>query len=216
MIGISFLVFTHNEGKEYLNGLFGKLLKFVQEEDEIIVVDDNSTDQSTLDILKDIYNADGDAGRARKILWFKHDLNNNFAEHKNFGKSKCTKPYIFQIDGDETFHDNLILTLKEVLLLNPTVDLLRVPRINIVQGITPEHISKWGWQVNDRGWVNFPDMQDRIFKNIPEIKWERSVHEMITGHSSHSDLPPVEDYCLLHVKSILRQCSQNEFYNTIQ
>lgn len=211
MIGISFLVFTHNEGKNYLEALFGKLLKFIKKDDEIIVVDDNSTDQSTLDILKDIHNAD----QHKQVSFFKHSLDNNFADHKNFGKSKCTKPYIFQIDGDECFHDNLVLTLEEVLLLNSTVDLFRVPRINIVTGLTPEHVSKWGWNVNDKGMVNFPDYQDRIFKNVPEIKWENKVHERITGHGSHSELPPVEDYCLLHVKSILRQEAQNQFYNTL-
>lgn len=216
MIGISYLVFTHNEGSEYLNALFGKLMKFTTQEDEIIVVDDNSDDPATLEVLKNVYNMDGDAGRPGRVCTFyKHPLNNNFAEHKNFGKSKCTKPYIFQIDGDETFHDNLVLTLKEVLLLNPTVDLFRVPRINIVQSLTPEHISRWGWHVNDKGYVNFPDYQDRIFKNVHWINWENKVHEKITGHTSHSELPAVEDYCLLHIKSILRQEAQNSFYNTI-
>lgn len=207
MIGISYLLFTHNEVPQYINALFSKLIKLINPaEDEIILVDDNSDNQDTLEALK-TYNG--------YATFYRHSLDGDFAAHKNFGKSKCTKPYICQLDADEIPHDALIQTLKETLLLNPTVDLFRVPRVNIVVGLTPEHTSKWGWRVNEKGWVNFPDYQDRIFKNIPEIHWENKVHERITGNSSHAELPAVEEYALLHVKDIIRQQKQNEFYSTL-
>ena len=53
---------------------------------------------------------------------------------------------------------------------NNEIDVFLVPRVNTVSNITPEHIQKWGWKVNDEGWVNWPDMQWRLWKNKPEIK----------------------------------------------
>jgi hypothetical protein len=143
-------------------------------------------------------------------------LDNDFAAHKNFAKSKCTKDYIFFIDADENLHENLLITLKEILLNNLNVDMFLVPRINVVPGLTQQHIQKWGWQVNDKGYINYPDLQTRIVVNKPEIVWENKVHERLVGHNTHAALPfETEDYCLLHVKSIKRQEDQNNFYNTL-
>ena len=36
-----------------------------------------------------------------------------------------------------------------------------------------------GWNVNDKGWVNWPDYQWRIWKNKPKIKWKNKVHEVL-------------------------------------
>jgi hypothetical protein len=90
-----------------------------------------------------------------------------------------------------------------------------VPRVNTVEGLTPEHIAKWGWNVSDKGWVNFPDYQTRIYKNIPEIKWEGKVHERIIGTKTFSPLPAEEVWSLYHPKEITRQEKQNNFYETI-
>jgi hypothetical protein len=98
--------------------------------------------------------------------------------------------------------------------MNKTVDVYRVPRINTVEGLTQEHIQKWGWRVDNKGWVNFPDYQWRIYKNDPNIKWVNKVHEVLMGFKVMSDLPPEEEYCLLHNKTIKRQEKQNKFYDT--
>jgi glycosyltransferase involved in cell wall biosynthesis len=181
----------------YLDPLFQNLLKFIQPEDEIVVVDDMSDEPSTLLTISKYEDKD-------------------FAEHKNFAKSKCTKEYIFFIDADENINTGLLSTLKEILYNNPQVDLFLVPRVNVVVGLTEEHKSKWGWTTNDKGWVMFPDYQTRIVKNIPEIKWEGKVHERLVGHKTHTALPhETEDYCLLHIKNIDRQEAQNKLYNTL-
>ena len=58
------------------------------------------------------------------------------------GKGKGNVEYwIFQIDADELPHESLIINLKELLKLNPTVELFLVPRVNTVDGITQEHIN---------------------------------------------------------------------------
>lgn len=207
MVSISYCVTTHNEGSVYIKPLLDRLLKFLQPEDEIVVVDDFSTEPSTVSVLEEY--------RDRINLYF-NSLDNDFAAHKNFAKSKCTKEYIFFIDADENVHENLLLTIKEILYNNQTIEMFMVPRINIVQGLTEQHVQKWNWNVNEKGFVNYPDPQTRIVVNKEEIKWENKVHERLIGHSTHTILPfETEDYCLLHIKDIKRQESQNDFYSQI-
>ena len=138
----------------------------------------------------------------------------DFAEWKNHLNGKCSKDYIYQIDADEMVTEYIMKLLPQVLLSNE-VDLLAVPRINTVEGLSKEHIQKWRWNVNEKGWVNFPDYQTRIYKNNPEIKWSGKVHEQITGHSTYAALPTNEEWCLIHKKDISRQERQNALYETI-
>jgi len=207
MVSISYCITTHNEGVVYLKPLLDRLLKYLQPEDEIVIVDDFSTEQSTVDVLEEY--------RDRVSLYF-NSLDNDFASHKNFAKSKCTKDYIFFIDADENVHENLLITIKEILYNNPTIEMFMVPRINIVQGLTEQHVQRWNWNVNEKGFVNYPDPQTRIVVNKEEIKWENKVHERLVGHSTHTLLPfETEDYCLLHIKDIKRQELQNDFYEKL-
>jgi hypothetical protein len=90
-----------------------------------------------------------------------------------------------------------------------------VPRINTVEGLTEEHINKWRWNVNEMGWINFPDYQWRIYKNDPKIQWVNKVHERLVGFSTYSLLPAQVEFCLTHAKEISRQESQNAFYDTL-
>ncbi len=207
MVSVSFCITTHNEGAVYIKPLLERLLKHLQPEDEIVVVDDFSTEESTVSVLEEYKD---------RISLHQHALNGDFAAQKNFAKSKCTRDYVFFIDADENLHENLLLTLKEILLNNPTIEMFLVPRINIVQGLTQQHIEKWRWNVNDKGYVNYPDVQTRIVINKPGIEWSGKVHERLVGHSTHAVLPfETEDYCLLHIKDIKRQELQNSFYDTI-
>jgi hypothetical protein len=90
-----------------------------------------------------------------------------------------------------------------------------VPRVNTVEGLTPEHIQKWRWNVDDKGWVNWPDYQWRIWKNKPEIKWTNKVHEVLKGHETYAALPAMEALALYHPKDIVRQEKQNNYYDTL-
>ena len=127
----------------------------------------------------------------------------------------CKGDYIFNLDADEIPHKQLIQNIKPILESNPTIDLYWVPRVNTVDGITQEHINKWGWQVNEKGWVNFPDYQGRIWRNRPNILWKNKVHEVLSGYKEHTYLPAEEQYSFYHPKTINRQEKQNLFYDTI-
>ena len=59
------------------------------------------------------------------------------------------------------------------------------------------------------------DSQSRIYKNKPEIYWENKVHEQLRGYLTISRLPKRIEYCLMHIKTIKKQRSQNEFYSNI-
>ena len=94
---------------------------------------------------------------------------------------QCAGDYIFNIDADEMPHENLIKNVKSLIEMNPRVDLYWVPRVNTVEGLTDEHASAWGWKVNDKGWVNWPDPQQRLYRNSKDIQWVRPVHERLVG-----------------------------------
>ena len=145
--------------------------------------------------------------------WF-YPLNKDFASYKNELAKHCSGEYIFYIDADEIPSEYLIDNLPTILESNPEIDMFLVPRINTVKGITEEHILKWGWKYeNER--VNWPDYQTRIVKKCPSIIWKGNVHEKLDGYKTFSTLPPQDQFCLIHPKTIDRQEKQNQFYNTI-
>ena len=146
--------------------------------------------------------------------WRCFDWNNNFADWKNILNGYCEGDYIYQLDADEMISEYMIKNLHQILEMNKDVDLIFVPRINTVAGITQEHINKWGWKVNENGWINFPDAQGRIFRK--GMSWYGKVHERIIGGQKFSFLPnDDDDYCIQHHKTIDKQEKQNNFYKTI-
>ncbi len=206
---ISFAITTHNEG-EYIETLLNQLIPFCQESgDEIVILDDHSDDPKTMRILG--------LAKSQNVsvrLEFRK-LNRDFAAHKNYLNSLCTGKYIFQVDADETLHPSLLENLHWLIENNQTVDLFAVPRVNTVDGLTDEDIKRFGWRVNEKGWVMFPDYQTRLYRNASDIKWERPVHEVITGFKTVSQLPAEEEWALYHGKDVTRQRVQNNFYESL-
>jgi len=203
---ISMAICTHNEGI-YIQELLDQLVPYCEQTgDEIVVVDDFSTDAITQNIL---------AKYDKVITTHLHRLNNDFASHKNFLNDMCSGDYIFQVDADETFHRSLLENLHEIVYSNDDIDLFYVPRVNIVHGLTDDDAKRWGWTINDLGWNCWPDYQGRLYRKNPSIKWEGKVHERIVGHKAHAFLPTQEEYALYHIKTIDRQRLQNSFYSTL-
>jgi len=138
----------------------------------------------------------------------------HFANWKNELTKMCSGDYIFQIDADELPNELLIENLH-IILENNQSDIILVPRVNIVNGITPQHLQAWGWRQNEKGWVQWPDYQWRIYKNTPDIKWENKLHEVLNGYKTYANLPEMEEYALYHFKTIERQEKQNNYYNSL-
>ena len=202
MANISFAITAHNEHVE-LDRLLKQLTSNIKSKDEIVVqLDTTATDEVVSVIEK--YN----------LIKYYFPLNNDFSTFKNNLKSHCTKEWIFFIDADEYLSDGLIDSIHEILEANKgIVDVISVPRINTVEGLTREHIDKWRWFVDDNGWVNYPDYQTRICANKKDIEWKNKVHERLSGWKTIANLP--HGYDLIHPKTIERQEKQNSFYDTI-
>ena len=203
---ISYGLTVCNEAEEIQN-LIKYLIDRIDTEDEIVVVyDNNRVTDEVLDVLN-IYPS---------VIYHPFNFQQNFLENKNFLNSKCTGDYIFQLDADEVPSEVLIKNLKAILTNNP-VDILIGPRANVVEGLTQEHINKWRWRINDKGYVNWPDQQKRIYKNTPSIKWSgHKVHGMVEGYKTFGTLPLDENFCIYHNKTIDRQESQNNRYDKIE
>jgi hypothetical protein len=201
MPSISYAITACNEHIE-LDRLLNQLSSSIRDEDEIVVqMDITATDEVKAVVIK------------YKLMSYFHPLNKDFATFKNNLKGLCTKDYIFQIDADEFLSEELMESMPGILEANPDVEMFSVPRVNTVEGLTEAHIKQWGWYVNQDGWVNYPDYQNRILKNKPEIYWVNKVHEKIIGAMITTEIPPGLD--LIHPKTIEKQEKQNNYYNTI-
>jgi len=206
---ISYAVTVCNEFLE-IQKLIPFLLENKRSKDEIVILfDQKNGDTELLSYLL----------KFNKLpnvqTWRGFDFNGHFADWKNKLTEYCDGDYIFQIDADEIPNKSLIENLPLILESNPNNEVYLVPRINTVEGLTQEHINKWGWNLNEKGWVNWPDYQWRIWKNKPEIKWKNKVHEVLDGHKSYATLPAQEELALYHAKDIKKQEKQNAYYNTL-
>ena len=213
---ISYLVTCKNETLELLQ-LIEKLkthIDFVAPNDEVVILDDFSDNEDTKKILA--------KAKSYGFTVVQHALNKNFAEHKNYGSKRCVGDFVCQIDADEYLFPNLLNNMHEIINSNPTVELYRVPRVNIVRGATDNDARNWGWHVTKLpefgelpiiNWGNGGDYQSRIYKNSLRIQWHKPLHETIVGASIVAHLPKEVDYAIIHDKTIDRQKAQNEFYN---
>ena len=205
---VSYAITVCNEFEEIIK-LLTQLLNYKGENSEIVVLlDTPKAEPELIEYLELQANAD-------KINLIESDFGGDFSEWKNLLNSECKGEWIFQLDADEFLESDLIANLEEILQSNSDKDMIVVPRINIVNGITDEHIQKWNWNVNEKGWINFPDYQTRIYKNSEKIGWVNKVHERIVGFENYSNFPSYEIYCIKHIKDIKRQEKQNEYYNTL-
>jgi glycosyltransferase involved in cell wall biosynthesis len=215
-VKISYLVTCHNETLELLE-LIEKLkthIDFNAPNDEVVILDDFSDNEDTKKILE--------KARTYGFTIVQHSLNKNFAEHKNYGGKRCVGDYIVQLDADEYPHPTLLYNMKELLLSNPSIDLIRVPRVNILRGVSEIDARTWGWHLGtipeyfgDLPVINWNhgDYQSRIYKNSVKVQWHRPLHETIVGAEYTSQLPKEVEWAFIHDKTIERQLSQNKFYN---
>ena len=204
---MSFAITVCNEIEE-IKRLVPFLFEHKRSQDEIVILyDQKNGNPEILDFLLP-YNKFPNVQ-----TWRGFGFEGNFADWKNKLNDYCRGDYIYQIDADEMISEYMVKNVNQILEMNPNVDLIFVPRINTVDGLTEEHINKWGWRVNKNGWVNFPDAQGRVYRK--GMSWYGKVHERIIGGQKFSSLPLDEEYCIQHHKTIERQEKQNNYYNTL-
>jgi len=196
----------HNELERLLN----YLRTSVKDNDEIILQLDS---KKTTNEVRDV--ASTYAGRIPVLKVIEFPLDGDFSSFKNNLKTHCTKEWIFNIDADELPSRFLVDNLYQILDANTDLDVLILPRWNVVEGITENHIKKWGWRFDTMGRINWPDWQMRIYQNKETINWKNKIHEVLDGFERYAMLPEDKDFCLFHNKTIQRQEKQNNFYDTI-
>jgi hypothetical protein len=204
---ISYAITVCNELNE-VSCLINFLHQHKRPEDEICVLLDKP--KASQQLIDQLY-------RYSSINWIilrESIFQGHFANWKNELTSICSGDYIFQIDADELPNGELLEALPNILSHSES-DVILTPRINIVDGITPQHLQAWGWNQNNKGWIQFPDYQWRIYKNTPNIKWINKVHEILDGYKTYAYLPEFEEYSLYHHKHISKQEFQNNFYNRL-
>lgn len=93
---LSAIVLTHNDGK-----ILSRCLASVSWCDEVIVVDDDSTDETV------------DVAQKFGATVFARSLNNDFAAQRNFGLSKAKGEWVLFVDNDEVVSEELATEIRE-------------------------------------------------------------------------------------------------------
>ena len=205
---ISYAITVCNEIVE-IQRLVSFLFEYKRFEDEIVILYDSKGGTKPVEEYLRSHSVNGE------FRWHSGEFEGHFANWKNKLTSYCTGDYIFQIDADEIPNEVLLSNLPGIIEMNPTNHVFLVPRINTVEGLTQEHITKWRWNIDDEGRVNWPDYQWRIWRNVPPIKWVNKVHERLEGFKTYAPLPASHDLALVHPKTIERQEKQNAYYDTL-
>ena len=205
---ITFAITVKDEEFE-LKRLVLSLLPHIRRDmgEEIVILADNRIPLSLLDWAT--FYAD-----KVKTVEFRDD----FAEFKNNLLNLTRNKWIFQIDADEVVPFAVIDKLRKCAVDPNCQDVLYIPRINYLLGLTEEDIERYNLKINERGWDGFPDYQARFFRNNGKIKWQNTdggAHEVLTGMKDYAALHASEENSIVHIKDIKRQRAQNEYYKAI-
>jgi len=206
---ISYAITVCNEFEE-IKRLVEFLLRIKRPKDEIVILYDhkNGSEEIAEWLIKH--------NKLPNFQMWRGFFEGHFGEWKNKLSDYCNGDYISQIDADEMPHTNLINYLPTILESNPENEVFLISRVNTVEGLTEDHIKKWGWNVNSKGWVNFPDTQTRIWKKEDRIRWYGKVHERLVNYKTYTNLPEDETFSLIHHKDIKKQEKQNNYYDELQ
>ncbi|MBI2621723.1 MAG: glycosyltransferase family 2 protein [Candidatus Levybacteria bacterium] len=123
-MSISTVVLTKNEEVNIIDCL--ETLRFC---DEIIVIDDNSTDR-TIDLIERF---------DREVKVFKRELNGDFSAQRKFGVEKTSNDWVLFVDADERITPDLATEIKENLSAEEYVGGFLIPRLDYMWGKQLKH-----------------------------------------------------------------------------
>jgi len=201
---ITFLTTVKDEINE-IKKLVPLIKKYMEPTDEIVFLMDIP---HSSDVEKYLMDEDN-------INLYEYPLNHDFASFKNEAIKNCKGEYIFNLDSDETASEYIFQNIRLITETNSYPECIWFPRINIITGANTN--SNY---FNEKGWLNYPDYQQRFYKNdYPRIHWIKPVHERLTGYSTELFLPAnielAEYLAIQHIKTMERQMKQNNFYKGI-
>jgi hypothetical protein len=193
-IKMTYAVQVCNESRE-LYSLLNFLLKFKTGSDEINVVVDSLHKTKKVESVLEYFK--------KHINIFERPFD-NFCINAQYHLDIATGDYIFGLDADEMPQEELMKNIKRIISQSGS-DLIWIPRINIHPGLTGDFIRKSGFNVNNVGWINWPDYQGRILKKCDYISWTNEVHTKLTGAKKPIYLPENPGIAIWHIKSMEKQ-----------
>lgn len=143
---ITAIILTKNEEKNIVD-----CLESVSFCDEVIVIDDESTDR-TLEVAKN---------NGAKV--FTNKLKDDFSQQRNFALSQVSHEWVLFIDADERVSQPLVQEIKKAIR-NESIDGYRIPRMDKLFGKVIRH----------------GELLNKKFVRLARKnsgKWEGSVHE---------------------------------------
>lgn len=181
MNNISLLLLAKNEQDNLKE--WGKWIHKLSIVNEIVVIDDESTD-NTFKILKTLET------KNLKINIFKRKLDDNFSKQRNYGINKCQNNWILCLDADEKPSPKTIDYLNK---LSPKNGYNYSFKRNLIYF---NHIISHGQCLNDCPIKLFNKNEGQFINKVHEV-WDSPVFTINTGeiinHYSFKDL-----YSFLH------------------
>lgn len=165
---ISAVLTVRNEEKK-----IEECLESIKWADEIIVVDDGSTDKTRQIAQK----------YTKKV--FAHKSVGYVEPARNFAISKATGEWILIVDADERIPESLANKLSEISHLETNASVVAIPRRNIIFG-------KW---IQHTGW--WPDHQIRFFRK-QVITWPSEIHKKPEIMGDVLQLEAKAEYSITH------------------
>jgi len=106
---------------------------------------------------------------AAPIKHFAHPLK-DFADQRNRMLDECEGEWVLYLDGDETFSEDT-WALFTALMLIKRLEACYFPRMTFYPDETSCKVGFGLW----------PDLQLRLFRNRESVRFERPIHEKLTG-----------------------------------
>lgn len=145
---------------------------------EQIVVDTGSTDR-TVEIAEKM------GAKVYHFEWI-----NDFSAAKNFAIEQASGEWIAFLDADEYFEPKAVAQLLPLLFVlekkeNAHINLVRTPI----------------YHLDDRGKIFSSGVQDRVFRNVPWIRYQNAVHEVLYSNNPKHPLyaySTSDDFAIFH------------------
>jgi len=167
---------------------------------EIVVVDTGSSD-NTIKICKDL------GARVYQIGFGGFD---GFGNARTITAHLAREPFVFMLDSDETVLQEDLVKFGSILnrMKEEDIDIVGLPR---KRWLDLDMTTQVEMDV-------YPDFQFRLFKNKPEIRYIRRIHEIIDGSDKRLDL--LDGPCIQHFQDAFktgdRLKTRNEQYKELQ